>query len=665
MKIRGTNFLDILHPKKAEKRRTFLLARVLLYAVTAVVAVSVIFSAIYFWTVRDVYNLADSGKKNLELAVGRAQALDFKNAGTYLAEAKNNFEEAQVRFRELGFLKFVPWAGNQYSAIASLITTGIETSSALQDVVGVVGEIVDVAGEAETTLGGVPSIGKETSFASLTPEKKREILEKLYYSAPKLESAKVKIGQALASLDGVKEGTVIGQIFQVVAKIKDTLRQLEVAIDKAIPAAQILPQLAGYPAEKTYLFLLQNSDEMRPTGGFIGTYGIVKAKDGEVKTFETENIYVLDAPATSFLRIEPPAPIKKYLKVNTWFMRDSNWSPDFPTAAKEAEFLYHAERGPEKNIDAVIAVTPTFIENILKKIGNIEMGGTTFTPENLMDVLQYKVEKEYYEKGIPEAQRKDIVGQLGDKIFERLANLPSSEWPGLIDVIEQALTEKHLLLWSKSADLQSVVVREGWDGSVRQTDGDYLMVVDANLAALKTDSAMERKINYSLSSGADGKLHAKVEITYKNNGSFTWKTTRYRDYARVYVPSGSVLSGGSGMMENDKILDPARRTGKIDTGQEIGKTYFGAFISIEPGEERTLSFEYILPDKIKNQIGAGAYSLLVQKQSGTIGYPLTLNLDFGKKIKQAAPAEAQKEWGDAVYKLQTDLKVDREINIGF
>jgi hypothetical protein len=384
-----------------------------------------------------------------------------------------------------------------------------------------------------------------------------------------------------------------------------------------------------------------------------------------VENFDTENIYVLDIPAERFLRVDPPAPIEKYLKINGWFMRDSNWSPDFPTAAAQAEWFYHAERGPEQKIDAVVAVTPTFMEDILRQTGNIELDGEVFTPENLMDVLQYKVEKEYYEKGIPESKRKDVVGKLGEKIFEKLANLPSSAWSGLFNVAEKDLVEKHILIWSKNQELQTIINREGWGGEVRSSHGDYLSVIDANLAALKTDGVMDKKISYSFSPDALGNLRAKVSITYKNNGMFTWKTTRYRTYTRVYVPAGSTLIRGSGMLENDKLSNPLGRPGKIDVGEEFGKTYFGAFISIEPGKEGTLSFEYILPEKIKNQISRGLYNLLVQKQSGTIGLPLTLNLDFGKNIKQAIPAEEEKEWGNDVYKLQTDLRIDREIKIGF
>jgi len=199
---------------------------------------------------------------------------------------------------------------------------------------------------------------------------------------------------------------------------------------------------------------------------------------------------------------------------------------------------------------------------------------------------------------------------------------------------------------------------ERWGGSV------VLMVVDANLASLKTDRVVERTINYSLWRDGSG-VRVKTVITYKNKGWFDWRTTRYRTYTRIYVPEGSILVGSRGAMENDKIFDPLQRPGQVEIKNELGKTYFGAFISIEPGEEKTLEFEYILPPWIEKNIQNGLYKLFVQKQAGTLGHPLTLNLNFDKKIKSATPAEEQKEWGDEIYKLQTDLKVDREIEVGF
>ena len=665
MKFRGTNFLDLVRPAKAERRRAILFVKILLYAFAVVVAMSLILVGIYFGTARKVYGLSERGKQNLELASNEISALNLEKSGAYLTEAENNFSEAAESFNKLRFLSKIPWIGDQYDAASSLLQSGVQTSSALHDLVGVAGEVIGVMGDAEAVVQGIPSISGEMSFTGISPEKKRELLQKLFESPPRLQGAKAKIDLALLALDQINKDDVAGQILKILEPVREALLKIQGILAKAIPAAEILPKIAGYPEGKTYLFLLQNSDEMRPTGGFIGTYGIVKVKDGNVETFDTDNVYALDGTAERFLRVSPPAPIGKYLRVGAWFLRDANWSPDFPTAAAQAEWFYKAEGGREKKIDAVIAVTPNFIENILRQIGNIEMDGETFTPENLMDVLQYKVEKEYYEKGIPEVQRKDIVGKLGEKIFERLTNLPSSRWSSLFKVADQALVERHLLVWSEDQELQAIIAREGWSGKILESSGDYLMVIDANLAALKTDGVMDKKINYSLSKDSSGNYRAKVDINYKNNGTFTWKTTRYRTYTRIYVPDGSVLIGGSGMMENDRILDPSGRPGKIDVGEEAGKTYFGAFISIEPGKEKTLSFEYTLPEKIKNQIDQKLYKLLVQKQSGTIAHPLTLNLNFGKNIKQAVPAEEQKNWGDTTYKLQTELREDKSIEIGF
>ncbi len=70
--------------------------------------------------------------------------------------------------------------------------------------------------------------------------------------------------------------------------------------------------------------------------------------------------------------------------------------------------------------------------------------------------------------------------------------------------------------------------------------------------------------------------------------------------------------------------------------EELGKTVFGGFISIEPGTSHVLTLEYYLSDQMAEQVKKGEYNLLVQKQLGASAYPLTLDLDFGKKTGQEA-----------------------------
>ena len=151
---------------------------------------------------------------------------------------------------------------------------------------------------------------------------------------------------------------------------------------------------------------------------------------------------------------------------------------------------------------------------------------------------------------------------------------------------------------------------------------------------------------------------------YTNNGTFTYRTTRYRTYARIYVPQGSTLIRVDGSLKNDRTKNPSLAPGVPDVGVEEGKTWFGAFTSIEPGESRTMTFAYTLPANVSRQISEGAYSLVVQKQLGTQSFPLSLTIDLPRQVISAEPGEEVAEFGDSRYRLQTNLRVDRGFIVG-
>ena len=103
----------------------------------------------------------------------------------------------------------------------------------------------------------------------------------------------------------------------------------------------------------------------------------------------------------------------------------------------------------------------------------------------------------------------------------------------------------------------------------------------------------------------------------------------------------------------------------ITKGKELGKQWFGSFVSIEPGLSKKVTFTYLLPNRIAEQIDQGLYTLYVQKQAGTNDIGLTLQEHFGKNIVTAIPPEHKKDWGDKVYSIETDLQVDRQFKIEF
>ncbi|MBD3311593.1 MAG: DUF4012 domain-containing protein [Candidatus Magasanikbacteria bacterium] len=424
----------------------------------------------------------------------------------------------------------------------------------------------------------------------------------------------------------------------------------------------LLPTFLGYSKPYTYLVLFKNNTELRPGGGFIGSYAVLMADKGEVELIVVEGTENLDGRAPESWDRKPPEPISKYLGLDTWYFRDSNWSPDYMVNARRALEFYKGEGGELANeIDAVVAITPTVLEEMLRLTGPIEVEGIEFTSENVTETLEYEVEYGFLEKEITPKDRKKIMKPLMLTILNKMKSDLFYNYKTYIETFGGLADQRHIMVYSTDKDIENIINKHDWSGEQKTVAGDYLMWVDANMAALKTDHAMERTLMYEIEKNEEGEYIANATMRYENTGSFDWRTTRYRTYARIFVPQGSELVDVEGSMAGDKTEEE----GEVDQGQELGKQWFGTFISIEPGDTKTLSFTYKLPEKIEGQIKNGSYTIYVQKQSGTIGHDLVLDLKFEKTIKNAEPEVALAKMQSGVYTIKSDLILDRLFRMEF
>ena len=652
------------------------------YIVLVIVVVVVILGLIsvpYASMAFNIYEQANLGKQDLEEAQKLAASLKFEQAGEYVDSAIEHFSLAKQKFIAYKIFLWVPWVGTQVRAVDNILTTSLETSKAIADLLELAQDIFEVFEYTKEVTGGiVPEVEEHITFADLTREQRREILKQLYESVPKLQEAKVKIDLAMTSFERIPQTQLAEPIRKAVEPFAQYLPEFKRQIDFAVPLLKIIPQVAGYPASKNYLVLFSNNAELRPAGGFLGTYGILKVADGEIISFDTHDIYAIDGPSESFMTSVPPPPISQYLKVNAWYMRDSNWSPDFPESAEKVLWFYSEEasgiareregpipEAPLINFNGVISLNPDLVAQLLTVTGPITIEDQTFTSENMFHALEYHVEVGFLEEGIPRFQRKEIISALSTELQDKLFSLPAARWFDVMKILQDALLERHFIIYEKDPDIQSEIESQNWDGGVREYDGDFLMVVDANLASLKTDPYVERNIKYELGFDEMNDLIGKVTINYKNTATFTWKTTRYRTYTRVYAPQGSELLSATGHLKDDKLTNPNLEPGTVDVYDELGKTVFGAFTSIEPGAQGELTFSYKLPDSVREMIRDREYSLFIEKQAGAEAPGLTLSLEFDKNLESAEPPEEQVYWGDRRYNVTTDLRVDREFQINF
>lgn len=597
-----SNHRHTLHIQTQSPRtRAWRFIGITLLFVCALCTALLAFALPFTTSIRDIYVAARNGQSYLFLGVSDLRDRNFVKAQVEFEKAAGElrlaYNEYQV-FNAVGLFSSSKVIHNNKKAVSNLLVAATYSSEAL----------ADISNQA-LLFNEIIVFDSVHSFESLPVEKKDAFIQYLSDSPEKLSSVRSKLNLALLSLNQIPEEELLLPIRLARDELKGEVESLKIAIDSIAELSGIVPGIIGYPEEKTYLFLLLNNTEIRPGGGFIGTYGVVKIKDAQITEFFTDDIYNIDLKVNeNTWDVEPPAPIKKYLGVDKWYMRDSNWSPDFPTSAQQAEWFYHAEGGEQDDFDGVIAVTPELIGPFLDFYGGIEAEGVRYTSENFIDILEYKVEQEFFKRGIPEFERKKIIGVLAQNLLNKIKGSSYHDLGILLDETIKSLERKEVLVYDKNDYFKRILRQKNWDGAIRSSEGDYVMVVDANLGSLKTDQVMEKELVYSVVPREDDRLVAKAVITYTNTGTFTWKTTRYNTYTRLYVPFGSELISSNGAMLREKDTTP----GEVDVGSDLAKTVYGAYISVEPGQKKKLEFEYLLPTSITSD----EYRLLIQKQPG-------------------------------------------------
>ncbi len=639
----------------------------------AVLALILLTSPVWFLGARAAVN-ALQGRDALQAAQAAGERLNLRDAERYLAQAEGDFSAAARDLRRLSFLEGIPGAGPQLGTARQLLDAGVQTISAARDILSVGEDLISIA--QDQSLGAMQGslLLNVTDLAAalhdLSRDQKRRMLATFAGDARKLRDAATKIDAALLSFDAVDAAHAPASLRDALQPTRARLVQLRDGLHAIVPIAETIPSALGYPDEKAYLLFFQNNTELRPTGGFLGVVGMIRVHDAELTELSTDDVYAFDGPSEVVERLPAPAPITKYMGVRQWYLRDANWSPDFTVSAEvmerfyreEAAIVFGAENVPDTH--GVIAVTPKLAEDVLRLTGPITVRGVTFDAENVVEELEYQVEVAFAREGIPSHERKGILSELTEAVADRVLSFSLPRILDVIGIVHANLQEGHILLSMHDPALQRIILDHDWGGKMHDTSGDYLSVIDTNLASLKSDPAVERTVAYAVTPDGDGYV-GTVAITYDHKGGFDWKTTRLRSYTRIYVPAGTEFLGVAGAMENDRLKDPARRPGTADVAPELGRTSIGAFISIEPREKRTLTFRFRLSPEVTRQIKEGAYSLYVEKQPGTLGNGLTLDLDFGKNLRTASPAEHPSEFGDARYRFTTDLRVDRGFTIGF
>lgn len=412
-------------------------------------------------------------------------------------------------------------------------------------------------------------------------------------------------------------------------------------------------QFFGFDHPKEYIVLLQNNMELRPTGGFLGSFARVRVSRGKASLLKVEDIYVPDGQLEG--HVDPPWPIQAAFGQGWYKLRDGNFDPDFPTATKTLDWFF--THGKEKSADGFVAVNLNFLQALLKVTGPIKLVDDTeaVTVDNFYQKTQAAVEIGFFPGS---TKKRDFLGSLGRAAMERLVQSPWSDKLRLVRELWSLAQHKQIYVVTNDAAVTALARQLNFAGEltdIRNTKSDYFSFFESNLGSNKANCCIKRQVKLSMEQqGEEVKHQAVIEFTNTNPATlkdppFFWGGA-YVNYLRIVLPlqasvsavkvgdtilsvplpaeaiaSALKVASASGQSKQSSFLaagEAATRYVSVERREEKGLQILGFFVLVDALESKAVSITYSIP---RADLASG--KLVIQKQGGVEPVPYTISKD--------------------------------------
>ncbi len=583
---------EVLSLPRAGGWRLHLRSAVAFATIAALVVMPLQASRVFAHTLRAKTALVDEGSAGLSQFLRGKDALVTQN----FSQASEDFSRANDHFSD-----------------------AVKTFSQVQGIAASVVSLIPQVDRTKDTVADLLTIGEKTTHASeilsrgmvTAAQPGLSITERIDLVLAYLSQVTPDIDEAAGAASRLDAHVVPDDMRDDISTLREILPGLASSLHEVQAYGDALQTILGANAEKTYMLVFQNTAEVRPTGGFLGSFAEVSFSEGAMTKLSVPEGGTYDVQGQLKAFVSAPGPLQ--LLRARWEFQDANWFPDFPTSARKMLWFYESAGGP--SVDGVLAVNATILPKLLEKTGPITLeDGRELNAENVLFTLQKEVEIDAPLQGeLP----KGIIGEVLSALFARVEEGDVETLLGVIDVFGQGFSTSDLQVYFSDNELQASMKNLGWTGEMQASDDDYLMVVHTNVGGGKTDTVIARDVAVDIRIQDDGTIENTVTLTQTHRGMQNEIFTGINnvDYVRLYVPEGSVLVRGQGfeppsdelfssypeplavdedlmVTMRDVYQDPETGT---DIWQEQGKTVFGNWMQTAPGETQITTFTYRLP----------------------------------------------------------------------
>ena len=383
--------------------------------------------------------------------------------------------------------------------------------------------------------------------------------------------------------------------------------------------------------------------ELRATGGFIGSFAILSFENGKLYDMPLYDVYDADGQLKG--HVEPPAPIKDILGEANWYLRDSNFDPDFPVSARRAEWFI--KKSLNQDLDGTIAVTLNTLISLLSATGPLEISdyNETVSAQNLYEKAQFHAEVNFFPGS---TQKKEFLSTVANSLFARLPSLGAGEGLKLLSALSDTVQSKDTLISLTKDTTNHVFETLGWNGQISDLPcptkdachKDYAMVVDSNFGVNKANYFIRRAIEEVITFDKDLSPTHTLRLRYQNTATSTaWPAGTYKNYQRLYLPIGSTITH---LIVGDRHLEPSEYT----ITSEHNKAVVSHLLSVPINEALAVELQYTTPQLPQEK--ELLYTWYWQKQPGTssddslvvyLNYPLYLKPTVISPTAELAPQQ--------------------------
>lgn len=614
------------------------------------IVISVIFAIFFFILIAPVIQICAGMTGSYyfaKKAYREAFMLETEKAKTSISNLRYCIDLTREGWSSLGWVAHIPSVKPLYEEMSTLLFAADHAATGSSYLVEGAEPYIDyfrnfepVATFNETAGGGSREYVEE--------------LEMMKEKASYFESASIELSLAIELFKEIDTSVFPSSLKERLDPLKGYIDQTAMFFSTLQSFTSRAPDLLGIDGRRNYVVVFQNPMEIRSTGGWITSIGIVGIEHGQVRKLVVKDVYEIDGQIPE--KVIPPDTMKEVLNVSDWTLSLANWSPDFPLMAEAVEYFLSLS-GDAVSVDGVFAVDLEFVRNLIDVWKSVEVPGTSeaVTKDNLYDKVV-----EIHRNFTPGSTQKPVfLSNLANEILQKTLTSERDSWPKIAEITGKALEEKHILLYFNDPDINSVIEKNNWGGSL-DFSKHSIFPVEWNWGGNKANFFTKRITHIDVAISDNSTVQESVTVTYQNDSTENrYPEGNYVNFERMYIPLGSKVTRIEGLtqvsVKQDSFLGAAVVSGWISIPVSTQKS-FTVDYTLDKDSVGTFPLEELPGNTIR-------YLVTLVKQPGLNEDAITLKITFPSNWSPQDITDFRRELNSLV--SYDKLDTDKEISVSW